>query len=133
MNAGNNVTATMDTGIIQYYGSVNAGGNVEANITGTGVVSYMQPVNAGRNVIADVNQGNILYNDDLMAGRSIIAHTGAGSVAFMGKVTAGKDLPEQIRYGYGKIAYYDRYGLVGYSNFPDIVPIRNENADGIEY
>lgn len=133
MNAGNNVTATMDTGIIQYYGSVNAGGNVEANITGTGVVSYMQPVNAGRNVIADVNQGNILYNDDLMAGRSIIAHTGAGSVAFMGKVTAGKDLPEQIRYGYGKIAYYDRYGLVGYSNFPDIVPVRNENADGIEY
>ena len=68
-----------------------------------------------------------------MAGRSIIARTGSGSVAFMGRVTAGKDLPEQIRKGYGKIAYYDRFGLVGYSNSFDVVPVRNAATDEIEF
>ncbi|MBQ9572745.1 MAG: leukotoxin LktA family filamentous adhesin [Acidaminococcaceae bacterium] len=132
VSADGNVTATMGTGIIQYDGSVNSGRDVEARITGAGLISYMQPVNAGRNIIADVNLGSILYNDDIMAGRSIIARTGAGSVTFMGRVTAGKDLPEQIRNGYGKIAYYDRYGLVGYSNSFDVAPVRNAAADDIE-
>jgi hypothetical protein len=59
------------------------------------------------------------------AGRSVIAHTGDGTIAYMGMVTAGKDLPEQVRKGYGKIAYYDRYGLVGYSNSLDVAPVRN--------
>ena len=62
----------------------------------------------------------------------MIAHTGYGFVSYMGDVTAGKDLPEQIRMGYGKIAYYDRYDLVGYSNSMKIAPVRNARPDELE-
>ena len=61
----------------------------------------------------------------------MIAHTGYGVISYMGDVTAGKDLTEQIRMGYGKIAYYDRYGLVGYSNSLEIAPVQNARPDEI--
>ena len=125
VKAGGNVTAAMGNGIIIYADSVSAGGNVEAKITENGLILYLGKVNAGRNVIADAASGDILYGSAVEAGRSVIARTGSGTVSYMGTVTAGKDLPEQIRKGYGKIAYYDRYGLVGYSNSFDVTPVRN--------
>ena len=132
VRAGSDVTAVLDSGIILYDGSVSAGRNIEATVTGEGSITYIKPVKAGRNVIANVNIGDIWYNDDVTAGRSVISKTGSGSIAYMGKVTAGKDLPEQIRYGYGKIAYFDRYGLVGYSNSFAVAPVRNATANEIE-
>ncbi|MBQ5345359.1 MAG: hypothetical protein J6F33_09220, partial [Acidaminococcaceae bacterium] len=125
VKAGGNVTAAMGNGIIIYADSVSAGGNVEAKITENGLILYLGKVNAGRNVIADAASGDILYGSAVEAGRSVIARTGSGTVSYMGPVTAGKDLPEQVRKGYGKIAYYDRYGLVGYSNSLDVAPVRN--------
>ena len=132
VRARNDVSAVMESGVITYNGTVLANQDITATITDAGSVMYMKPVKAGRDVIADVNLGNILYNSDVTAGRNVIGRTGAGSVAYMGRVTAGKDLPEQIRYGYGKIAYYDRYGLVGYSNTFSVVPVRNATTDEIE-
>ena len=132
VRARNDVSAVMESGVITYNGTVLANQDITATITDAGSVMYMKPVKAGRDVIADVNLGNILYNSDVTAGRNVIGRTGAGSVAYMGRVTAGKDLPEQIRYGYGKIAYFDRFGLVGYSNSFDVVPVRNATTDVIE-
>ena len=132
VRAGSDVTATLDSGIILYDGSVHAGGNIEATVTGEGSITYIKPVKAGRNVVADVNIGDILYNGDVMAGRSVISRTGSGSIAYMGKVTAGKDLPEQIRNGYGKIAYFDRFGLIGYNNSFAAMPVRNAAPNEIE-
>ena len=132
VNAGGNVTAVMGNGNIVYADSVSAGGNVEAKITEQGDIIYLGRVDAGRNVIADTAIGDIIYGSDVNAGRSIIARTGSGIVAYMGKVTAGKDLPEQVRSGYGKIAYYDRYGLVGYSNSFEDVPVRNAKPGEIK-
>ena len=132
VRAGGNVEATVGNGIILYADSVSAGGNVEAKITVDGLILYLGKVHAGRNVIADAAAGDILYGNDVEAGRSIISHTGSGIIAYMGKVTAGKDLPEQIRNGYGKIAYYDRYGLVGYSNSFDVTPVRNAQPGEIK-
>ena len=125
VSAGSNATATMGNGNIIYADSVSAGMNVEAKITEDGNIIYLGRVSAGHNVIADAVKGNIYYGSDVDAGRSVIAHTGDGTIAYMGMVTAGKDLPEQVRKGYGKIAYYDRYGLVGYSNSLDVAPVRN--------
>jgi len=122
----------MGNGTIAYADFVNAGGNVEAKITQRGDIMYLGIVRAGGDVIADTAIGNILYGSDVEAGRSIIARTGSGSIAYLGSVTAGKDLPEQIRKGYGKIAYYDRYGLVGYSNSLGAAPVRNATGDEIK-
>ena len=47
-------------------------------------------------------------------------------------MTAGKDLPEQIRNGYGKIAYFDRFGLIGYNNSFVVMPVRNAAPNEIE-
>lgn len=132
VSAGGNVEAAMGNGVIVYADSVSAGGNVEAKVTQNGDIIYLGIVNAGRNVIADTVMGNIYYGSDVNAGRSVIARTGSGTITYMGKVTAGKDLPEQIRNGYGKIAYYDRYGLVGYSNSFENVPVRNAQPGEIE-
>ena len=133
VSAGRNVTAAMGTGNIVYADSVSAGENVEAKIAQKGDIIYLGIVNAGRNVIADTVMGNIYYGSDVNAGHSVSAHTGLGTIAYMGKVIAGKDLPEQIRDGYGKIAYYDRYGLVGYSDAFDVAaPVRNASAEEIE-
>ena len=125
VSAGSNVTGTIGNGNIIYADSVSAGSNVEAKITEDGNIIYLGRVSAGRNVIADAVKGNIYYGSAVEAGRSVIARTGSGTVSYMGSVTAGKDLPEQVRKGYGKIAYYDRYGLVGYSNSLDVAPVRN--------
>jgi hypothetical protein len=122
----------MQSGVVAYNGTVLANRDIAATITESGNVSYLKAVKAGRDVTADVKLGNILYSDNVTAGRNVIGKTGAGSVAYMGRVTAGKDLPEQIRFGYGKIAYYDRFGLVGYSNSFDVVPVRNATTDEIE-
>ncbi len=125
VSAGSNVTGTIGNGNIIYADSVSAGSNVEAKITEDGNIIYLGRVSAGRNVIADAVEGNIYYGSAVEAGRSVIARTGSGTVTYMGPVTAGKDLPEQVRKGYGIIAYYDRYGLVGYSNSLDVAPVRN--------
>ena len=125
VSAGSNVIGTIGNGNIIYADSVSAGSNVEAKITEDGNIIYLGRVSAGRNVIADAVKGNIYYGSAVEAGRSVIARTGSGTVSYMGPVTAGKDLPEQVRKGYGKIAYYDRYGLVGYSNSLDVAPVRN--------
>ncbi len=132
VRTGGNVTAAMGNGTIAYADFVNAGGNLEAKITQRGDIMYLGIVRAGGDVIADTAIGNILYGSDVEAGRSIIARTGSGSIAYLGSVTAGKDLPEQIRKGYGKIAYYDRYGLVGYSNSLGAAPVRNATGDEIK-
>ena len=126
------MTATMGNGIIVYGDFVKAGDNVEAKITENGNIIYLGRVEAGRDVIADAVRGNIYYGSDVNAGRSVIARTGDGAIAYMGMVTAGKDLPEQVRKGYGKVAYYDRYGLVGYSNSLDTAPVRNAKPGEIK-
>lgn len=64
-------------------------------------------------------------------GRSVISRTGSGTIAYMGKVTVGKDLPEQLRKGYGKIAYFNRYGLIGYDKAGVLVPVRNAKSSEI--
>ena len=132
VRSGGDVTATMGNGTIVYADSVSAGGSVEAKITQNGDIIYLGVVKAGRDVIADAASGNILYGSDVNAGRSVIAHTGSGSITYMGNVTAGKDLPEQIRKGYGKIAYYDRYGLVGYGKVDGSVPVRDAKPSDIK-
>ena len=122
----------MGNGTIVYVDSVNASGNVEAKITQNGNIIYLGRVKAGRNVTADAVSGNIYYGSDVDAGRSVIIHTGSGSITYMGRVTAGKDLPEQIRMGYDKIAYYDRYGLIGYGKAGGPVPVRNAKPSEIK-
>ena len=132
VRAGGNVTALMRTGSIIYVDSVNANGNVEAKITQNGNIIYLGTVKADRNVIADTVAGDIIYGRDVVAGRSVISHTGSGTIAYMGKVTVGKDLPEQLRKGYGKIAYFNRYGLVGYEKAGSFVPVRNASPSEIK-
>ena len=132
VRAGGNVTALMRTGSIIYVDSVNANGNVEAKITQNGNIIYLGTVKADRNVIADTVAGDIIYGRDVVAGRSVISHTGSGTIAYMGKVTVGKDLPEQLRKGYGKIAYFNRYGLVGYDKAGSFVPVRNASPSEIK-
>ena len=132
VRAGGNVTALMRTGSIIYVDSVNANGNVEAKITQDGNIIYLGTVKADRNVIADTVAGDIIYGRDVVAGRSVISHTGSGTIAYMGKVTVGKDLPEQLRKGYGKIAYFNRYGLVGYDKAGSFVPVRNASPSEIK-
>ena len=131
MQAGGNVNATLGTGVILYNGSVDAGRNVEARITGNGTIVYLQPVKAGCDVIANAAAGDILYGGAVNAGRSVIAKTGSGSITYMDKVTAGKDLPEQIRAGHEKVAYYDRYGLIGYGKVGGPAPVRNAKPSEI--
>ncbi len=125
VSAGDDVTASMGKGSIVYTDTVNAGGDVEAKITRGGDILYAGAVMAGRNVIAYTEEGDIIYGSNVTAGRSISASTGSGKVAYMGDVKAGKDLPEQIRLGYGKIAYFDRFGLVGFGNDLIAAPVRN--------
>ena len=131
VQAGGNVNATLGTGVILYNGSVDAGRNVEARITGNGTIVYLQPVKAGCDVIANAAAGDILYGGAVNAGRSVIAKTGSGSITYMDKVTAGKDLPEQIRAGHEKVAYYDRYGLIGYGKVGGPAPVRNAKPSEI--
>ena len=130
---GGNVTAYMRNGNIVYANSVEAGGNVEALVE-RGDIIYLGKVKAGNNVIANTSIGDILYGSDVTAGRSVITRTGSGSITYMGRVTAGKDLPEQLRNGYGKVAYYDRYGLIGYEKADGTtVTVRNAKPDEIKF
>jgi len=131
VHAGRGVFSKIGTGDIVYSEAVSAGRNVEAYITEAGNIIYLSSVTAGRDVIARTAAGHILYGGSVDAGRSVIAASGEGSVSYMGRVSAGKDLPEQIRSGKGKIAYYDRYGLIGYSNSSDIVPVRNAKPEEV--
>lgn len=131
VKAGGNVSATMGTGMIVYADSVDAGGNVEAKVTQNGDIAYLGIVKALQNVIAESVSGDILYGSDVAAGRSVIVHTGSGSITYLGTVTAGKDLPEQLRNGYGKVAYYDRYGLIGYDKVGGAMPVRDAKPSEI--
>ena len=121
----------MGTGMIVYADSVDAGGNVEAKVTQNGDIAYLGIVKALQNVIAESVSGDILYGSDVAAGRSVIVHTGSGSITYLGTVTAGKDLPEQLRNGYGKVAYYDRYGLIGYDKVGGAAPVRDAKPSEI--
>ena len=133
VNTNGNVTAYMRNGNIVYANSVEAGGNVEALVE-RGDIIYLGKVKAGNNVIANTSIGDILYGSDVTAGRSVITRTGSGSITYMGRVTAGKDLPEQLRNGYGKVAYYDRYGLIGYEKADGTtVTVRNAKPDEIKF
>ncbi len=133
VNTNGNVTAYMRNGNIVYANSVEAGGNVEALVE-RGDIIYLGRVKAGRNVIANTSIGDILYGSDVTAGRSVITRTGSGSITYMGRVTAGKDLPEQLRNGYGKVAYYDRYGLIGYEKADGTtVTVRNAKPEEIKF
>lgn len=63
----------------------------------------------------------------------VLSVIGSGSITFLGSVTAGKDLPEQLRKGYGKVAYYDRYGLIGYEKADGTtVNVRNAKPEEIK-
>ena len=126
------MVAQTGTGSILYAGSVRAGNNVEAGIAQRGDILYIGKVEAGNDVIARTAVGDIFYFGSVEAGHNVVSSTGKGRIGYLGSVMAGKDLPEQIRSGQGKIAYYDRYGLIGYSDALNVVPVRNATQDELD-
>ena len=133
VHGASDVTGRVGTGSVMYGGTVTAGGDVVAEILQRGDILYMGNVKAGRDVIARTAAGDILYMGNVDAGRNVISSTGQGRIGYLGSVMAGKDLPEQVTSGLGKIAYYDRYGLVGYGDtLLGAAPVRNATEDELD-
>ena len=154
VNAGQTIKATItEIGSITYWNTIKAGRDVIAD-TNAGNILFNSGVMAGRDVIIHTGEGDVTFNGKVTAGRDLPDQvrynwgktwyysdgayeevdddypTGFGMG--LDAVYANKDLSDRFRSGDEKIAYYDRYGLIGFAGFFMARPFRNADAGEIE-
>lgn len=90
MNAGDNFSATTNSGAISFNGDVTAmRGDVTA-ATGSGAVTFDGSISAEEgNINATTDQGNILVDGSAVAKTDILLDSGSGAITVNGIATAG--------------------------------------------
>jgi hypothetical protein len=82
-----------------FSGSVQAGKDIIASVTGDGMIQYSGTVNAARDIIATTASGNVNYDKQVEAGRSVMAMTDKGDVTYNASVVAGDSVLADVLEG----------------------------------